>query len=328
MSARAYAHLPELVAIDPPDGGVVRSSGAEVYAPTTILATPTGASFGPLYLGVPSDSVCSLSRLVFLPPEVDASDGWLIFGVGAGAVGAPLAIDEAHHPSLRRREVLGLAGLVLGATVTAASPAAAQSDEDDTVALKIAEFDVDALDGPLEVRVLDVVSEVLPPTTKLLVDNDDAREGELTDPGAGVVLKPGTSETVAVYLQDAKGRLDRLLAWARGAIDRDETIVYARELDQPATDYDEGKLVTLSAHSALVEPVAEAGAHGTTLHLGQTAVPHQSQDGTGEVGSYGVFDDALVYEVGSNPPDSTNWELETRLGLLERTANRVTDRVF
>jgi|GEM_PF-3493721 len=325
MSSRAYVHLPELVGIDSPNGGVVRSSGESVYAPSTVLPTPTGVALGPLHLGVPEASTCSISALTYLPSEEDDGDGWLIFGVaGGGAVGATEA--DVEGPSMRRREVLGLAVATLGALAAATRPVAGQEDDDssdDVVALEIARLTIDATDGPVKLRVLDVVDEVLPPTTELLVDAAATRVGKIDEPSEGVVLKPDVTGEVSVYLRDSRGRLDRLLAWVRGALDRDETIVYARELPQEAAAYAVGEFVTLSSHPALVEPVRESGADGTELRINATEIPHQEDADDSEVGSYGVFDDALIYEPGPNPPASAQWELETRLGLLERSLNIV-----
>jgi len=320
--SRAYVFPPSPAMVDAPNGGGIRSAGDQIYAPASVFATQTGVALGPLHLGVPEQSVCNISSLTYLPGPEDDGDGILFFGIAGagGAIGATEA--DVAGPSMRRRQVLGLAAAV-GAAALGAGVAAGQSD-DETVALEIAEFVIDETSGPLEVRVLDVVDQVLPPTTEIMVDAEEARVGEIGDPSEGVILDPQTTGAVSVYLRDSRGRLGRLLAWAKGALDTDEEIVYARELDQPVSELDQGQFVTLSAHPALVEPVRTAGPDGTELRIGSTEIPHNGEDDTGEIGSYGVFDGSLIYEVGANPPASAQWELQTRLGLLARTWNKVT----
>jgi len=175
----------------------------------------------------------------------------------------------------------------------------------------------------MTIRVLDVVDQVLPTTAEIMVDVEDARVGEIAEPSEGVTLPASTSGAISIYLRDSRGRLDRLLAWASGVVGDDETIKYARELPEKASKYTEGQFVKLTEHPALVAPVEEAGAAGTVLKIGNTEVPHNDDDEATEVGSYGVFDDALVYEVGASPPASKQWTLQTRLGLIERTLQRV-----
>jgi len=323
MSSRAYVRWPDTAMADPPDGGGIRSAGDGVYAPSGVFMTPTGVGLGPLHLGVPEKAVCNISSLTYLPGPEDDGDGILFFGI-AGAGGAiGVTETDTEGPSMRRRQVLGLAA-ALGAAVLGTGVAAGQSDDENLVSLEIAEFVIDETSGPLEVRVLDVIDQVLPPTTEILVDADEARVGEIGDPSEGIVLDPETRGAVSVYLRDSRGRLDRLIAWAKGALDTNEEIVYARELDQPVSELEQGQFVTLSSHPALVEPVREAGPDGTELQIGSTEIPHNSADETGEIGSYGVFDGSLIYEVGSNPPASAQWELQTRLGILARTWNKVT----
>lgn len=320
---RAYIQLGEGVTFDTPKGGKIRSGSSDVMAPSAIHYTQTGVSFGPLYVGIPDGgSVCTLDRVAFLPDDDDGDDGFLIFGITAGGSseyvrrnsgnGEPTAEPPDDELSATRRSMLALAVTIIGAALAGGRVAAQNGD--DLVALNIAEIDISKLDSPITIRVLDVIDDVLPPSTEIMVDADEARVGEIGDPSEGVTMPAETTGTVSIYLRDSMGKLDRLLAWAKG-IGGDEEITFARELDQKASKYDEGKFITLTEHPALVEPVRESGPSETVLTVGNTVIPHQD-DGASEAGSYGVFEDSLIYELGPNPPASAAWELQTRLGTL------------
>lgn len=316
---QTYVRLADGVTIDPPGGGRIRSGG-EVYAPTTLHGTPTGAAFGPLYLGIPNgDSYMTVENIRFLPGEDGDGDGVLFFGITAGGVaGAKKADEKTSRPlETTRRSFLTVAALVIAAAL-AADDVSAQSD--DTVALEIASITVTTLTAPLTIRVLNAVDDVLPTTTEILVDAESSRVGEIADASEGVTLPAETTGEISVYLRDSRSKLAQLLAWARGIADGDEQITYERDLPKEAANYDAGQLITLSEHPALVEPVRESGADGTVLMVGNTEIPH-TDDESSEVGSYGVFNGQLIYEIGPRPPAATSWSLETRLGTLARIRN-------
>jgi hypothetical protein len=253
------------------------------------------------------------------------SSGLPLIGVGILGAGTareagvkrPTLPDEAPDPSMTRRAVLGLAaGLVAtSGAVTAAS--------DDTVRLGLAEFTVDKATGPISVRVLDIVDQVLPTSTEILVDADGTRVGKVANPGDGVTLNEDVRGTVTVYLQDSRGVLARLLAYVKSLVGGDSGVTYARKLPQSAADYDAGQLVELSSHPSLVDPVEADAPDEVRLRIGATTIPYEGSDTASEVGSYGVFDDALVYEVGASPPDSDQWKLETNLELLTQVMDDI-----
>lgn len=311
---RAFVQLAETVSIDPPEGGIVRSSSANVRAPSVMPITPSGPGFGPLYVGVPSGSVCTLSEVSFLPGSDD--DGGLPL-IGLGVAAAPAPGPDDSEPSASRRGVLALVASILAAGVGSAAT------DSDLVALNIAELEVKQTDGPIAIRVLDIVSDVLPTSTEILVDAASTRVGQIADPEEGVIIPKSTSGTVKIYLRDSESRLSKLLAWARGLVASDDEVEFTRTLSQPAADFTEGTFVKLSGHPALVEPVKATNPARSRLTIGSTDIPHSDEDATSEAGAYGVFDGSLVYEVGPNPPNSDEWALRTRLGLLAEVEHKL-----
>lgn len=319
--SRAYSRYPAGSTFDLPEGGLVRSGG-DVYAPALTATTPIDVGFGPVAVGTPEDSLTQVSSLSYVTGS-ESDLPILGVGVGIGGVAAGSQADRSDlpdsppNPSMTRRAVLGLtAGLI----ATAGTAEAASDDE--TVELGLATFTIDKSTGPVSVRVLDIVDEVLPTTTDILVDAEDVRVGEVADPAEGVTLPQSTTGEVTIYLQDARGKLQKLWAWLRSLVGGDAGIDFKRKLPKPAAEYAEGDFVKLSSHNSLVQPV-EAAPDDVRLRIGSTTIPHESAEETAEVGSFGVFDGDLVYVVGSSPPNSADWRLETNLGLLTRVTNTI-----
>lgn len=321
MTTRAYVPLPKYANVEIPKGGDIRASGNKVYAPAVLACMQTGVGFGPLFIGVPKGGGCSLDRINFLPSDGDGG-GFITLGVaaGGGAVAAGRGPDqsdsEGEGATHTRRAILGLAASVLAAS--AVGPATAS---DGTVALNIAEFELTDSTAPMRVRVLDAVDNVLPQTAEILVDAEESRVGEISSPSDGVILPGGTTGTVSVYLRDSRGNLSRLLAWAKGAFSPDETIEYSGTLPKKANKYSEGQFIKLSEHPAVIGPVEEHGHEKTAVNIGPATIPHQDTESS-DAGSYGVFDGALVYEVGPAPPESDEWQMRTRLGRVEAWRER------
>lgn len=324
----SYFTFPEKASIDPPRGGIIRSASDDIVIPQQLSCTPTGAALGPVYLGVPnSGGVCSVERLDYLPGRDDGSGILavaLVAGTGEGlrrrVDDAPEWIDDPNvNPSTTRRGILGMfAGLL--AVGLMGDEAAAQTDDgsEEDVVLRMAEVDVSGVTDPLSVRVIDVIDAVLPPTAEILVDADDTRVGEVTEPGEGVVLPGGTEGTIRIYLRDARSRLAALLAWVSGFLRTDEELVFKRELPKPATEYSDSEFVRLTEHPAIVDPIADADSDEVILTVGNTQIPHADDRGSSEAGQWTTVDDALVYETGENPPASSSWEIRIGVGLVDQ----------
>ncbi|ELY68838.1 hypothetical protein [Natrinema versiforme] len=309
---RAFIPLPESAAItDIPEGGTLRSNSDDLHAPETLRVTNTGVAFGPVHLGFPAGGLLNLERMTFLPGEGEDNSDGLLAVTAAGGAGVASTRGEDTDTSHTRRGLLTFLGALLAAAAVA-DPASAQ-DEDELVTLNIAEFEIaEPIDTPVSVAVLDTVDAVLPTTAEILIDQSEARVGEIADGGESVVLnqEPGT---VSIYVRDTRGRIAQLLAWAKSFLPEDTSLTYMRELEQPASEYETDSFVRLSSHPAIVEPVRESNGDRTVLTIGNTEIPHGDGDTDSEAGVWNLLDDALVYEAGENPPAATEWTIETRL---------------
>lgn len=323
---RPFVRLPATATVNPPVGGKIRAGSDDVLAPDALHCTESGVAFGPLYLGIPESGTCTVERVSFLPGDDDGG-GWLFGVVAAGAAGETVRTQtqrdgetgRTRGPAVSRRGTLTLAGAVLAAAV---GPTRVAGDDEELVALHVAEVDLGAVDDPVHIRVLDVVDEVLPPSTELLVDAEETRVGEIADPSEGVTLQDGTEGTVRIYLRDSLGAFTRLLAWARSLMNRDDELVYSRAFPdgRNASDYDEGQFVRLTEHPAVVEPAADAPDE-VIMTIGNTYIPNEDE-GASDAGAWAIFDDALIYEVGPDPPAVNEYEIRMRAGWLDRRRAR------
>lgn len=324
---RPFVRLPETATVDPPAGGKIRAGSDDVLAPGALHCTESGVAFGPLYLGIPESGTCTVERVSFLP-GTDEDGGWLFGAVAAGAAGERVRCQECHDdtherprgPAVSRRGMLTLAGALLAAA--AVEPTRVAGDDEDLIALHVAEVDLEAVSDPVHVRVLDVVDEVLPPSTELLVDVEETRAGEIADPSEGVTLADGTEGTVRIYLRDSMGALARLFAWARSLFSRDDELVFRRSFpdNRNASDYDEEQFVRLTRHPAVVEPASEAPEE-VIMTIGNTYIPHEDEGGN-DAGAWAIFDDALIYEVGPDSPAVDEYEIRMRAGWIDRRQAR------
>lgn len=312
-------------ALDIPTGGHLAIVGGEsVDVPVAGAATPTGVGFGPLEVGVPEDAYAHVERVEFAPGE-DSSGGLFALTLAAGTAGGAKAADapddaRLESPSLSRRAVLGAAVGLATAAVAGRTVAGAE----EMVTLRIAELDVPETNAPIQVSVLDLVDEVLPPTTEMLTDVDGARVGQMAEPGEGVTLAADTATagTIRVYLRDSISRLDQLLSWALSLLPSNTEVTYARTFpgDTKASDYSEGEFVTLTEHPSIVEPLEDSDPKEVRLVIGNTTIPHESEGANG-AGAWSVFDSSVIYEAGSDPPASGEYEITIGVGLIDRILN-------
>ncbi|MFC6720894.1 hypothetical protein ACFQGT_00410 [Natrialbaceae archaeon GCM10025810] len=305
------------VGIDVPEGGEVFWNGEESRLPETFGRTPTGALLGPIEFGVPQGGTLELEDLTFMPGEDD--DSWLSLSTTAPFAAAPVAANSetAESVTLGRRGVLTLIGAIAGATMVA-GPAVAQEDEDDTISLHVATATVESADAPWSIRILDIVDEVLPPSTEILVDQDATRVGKIAEADEAVTLRPETGE-VRVYIRDSLGMLTQILAWARSFLPGDTSLTFRRTFPDgnQASDYEVGEYVKLTEHPAIVNSVEDSGQDRTVFTIGDTQIPHVDEGETTEAGAWDLVGDGLVYEVGENPPAEEEWEVRTDLSLLQ-----------
>lgn len=316
------------IAFDIPTGGYFAVLGEEVEIPVTVACTDTGVGVGPVHVGVPEGDHATVNRVDFTSDE-DDDGGWFSLSVAGGSAGAAATAprrgteDEGSDPpNATRRSVIGAAaGLVTAGFVGVSSVAA----EEELVTLTLAEFEFTEVSGPIHVSVLDIVDEVLPQTTDLIVDVDGARTGEFAEPGVGTTIaaEAAAKGPIRVYLRDSVGKLAQLLAWARGALPGSADVTYTRTFPDgtKASDYSEGEFVRLTEHPSIVEPVVENDPKETKLVVGSTRIPHEG-DGVDGVGAWSVFSDSLIYEVGPDPPAASDYEITIGLGIIEQILER------
>lgn len=319
-----------------PDGGTL-VVGENVVVPGEFGAMTTdGVGFGPLHLGVPHGATVTVTNLGFEPGG--ERDG-LLAGATLAAGGAATKRDtigehtpdrktlradgdvstpDDEGPRMTRRAVfgaaIGLATAALGVGTVAAS-------DDGDVTLRVARFTVAEADGPLHISALDLVDQVLPPEAELLVDVSGTRVGGVADPGEGVSVDDEAliGEEVRVYLRGSIAIWWQILAWAAGQLPGETEVTYSREFPdgRQATDFDESEFVELSDHPGIVDPIRRVDHNEVLVEVGNTPIPHESEGSTGE-GAWSLFDDALIYEVGRNPPAASEYHITIGLGLIAR----------
>ena len=316
---RIFTQLPEHVAVPAVNGGGrVRSASDSVRAPPLLAPTETGVAFGPVEIQVPPGELVSLNRMAFLPGRDDDNGGILFLSAGAagGAVAAP---ESEHDPDTTRRTVLGAFAAIVATSALAGQVTADEDDE--TVALRVAEFELEPLDTPVRVRVLDLLDDVLPPTSEILVDQRSTRVGTVAEVGEGVTLRQSGGE-VRVYIRDSRGNLAQLLAWAKSFIPSDESITYRRPFPngRSADEYAEDEFVRLTSSPPITETIRNAGPDRTVFEIDGTTIPHESE-GSNDRGAWLLIDNELVYEAGPDPPPGEEWQVITRLSALGALLN-------
>jgi len=294
------------IAIDTPNGGRVAWNGTDSKVPGTFGRTPTGALLGPLEFGVPNSGTLAVEDITFGPGEDQG--GLFAFGVLAGVP----AIDDDQP--LTRRGALAFLGAAAAAVYLTQG---AVADDDEIVTLRVATLEVSAADAPFSIRVLDLVDDVLPKTTEILVDQRSTRVGAIADIDDSVHLRPEEGE-IRVYVRDSIGRLSRLLAWARSNLPGDTSLEFNREFPDGklASEFNGNEFVRLTDHPAIVNPVLESGSSRTAFYIGDEQVPH-IDDGADELGAWDIVGDELIYEVGENPPAESEWSVATQLSFIQ-----------
>ncbi|APX98685.1 hypothetical protein [Natronorubrum daqingense] len=307
--------------IDTPDGGSVvwGDVDGETSIPGTFGRTSSGVLLGPLEIAVPDGETLWIDDLSF---EAEYDGGWFSLGLVAPLAAAPMADrDETESNPVNRRHILTLLAATVAAgmlSVNASADEDEDEDDDGTVALSVARLEIGDSDQPFSIRIIDIVDEVLPPTTDVLVDQDGRRTGSVGDSDERVTIG-SDAETVRIYLEDSIGRISKLLAWAQSHLPGDSSLTFERELPDDADSYDDGTTVDLTDNPVLVNSVDESGYDRTTLEIGETQIPNVS-DADAEsttAGEWALEDDTLVYGVGEDAPSESVWTLRTQLSFTQ-----------
>jgi len=163
------------------------------------------------------------------------------------------------------------------------------------------------------VSIIDAVADVLPPSTEIMIDQENARVGAIAEQGEGVTLRQ-TAGPVRIYVRDTLGNLQQLIAWAKSFLPADASLTYTRPFpdDRLASDFSEGEFVKLTSHPSIIDPVEAGEKDRTVLEINSHTVPH-ADEGANDVGSWSVHDGTLIWEVGPGPPEAEEWTVRTRL---------------
>lgn len=292
------------VSVGSPNGGPIHTRGDDdVAAPGSLVVTDRGAAFGPLGMSVPASGQITLGHLAALDEESPFSwvPSWL---PGVSMVAA--AVAGGDDATCSRRAFVGVAGgVALGGA--SASPARASGglgmafrldDNTEGVRLRVRG------DGP-----------VLPPDQQYEVVLEGRVVSEFDGAtGRGYVPPDGTG--VVRVVPEASGSL---LAGLRGFLEN-EVYDFEFELSAPANRLPEDRRVDLSTAPMAVETIHRAGPDGTIVTLDGRSVPHADERGGHDVGEWSVDvregADALVYEVGPDPPAETTVSVRTSVGPL------------
>lgn len=304
-----HVMLPKDTTFEETDRGGAVHCNADIHVPGDVHATPSGVSFGPLFLSTPPGEVCSLLRLEFFPED----DSVLGAFIGVTAVGVA-GVGEGENGSsddlrMTRRGTLTLAACILGGAALADPVTAA----DDPVTFPIAEIQFTSLTGPLGVHVADLNDDVLPHTADIHVDADGARRRTAYGPRDGAMVPPDSS-TATVYVEDSMGSVRELTAWARGVMAGAADVRYEFTLPQPASSY-AGEELTLTKNPAIVEPVEYGGYEDTIVTVGDVSIPHRREDES-STGAYYLSNGALILRVGEGAPENDTVAIRLDAGRL------------
>lgn len=310
---------PQGVGFDPKQGGRIATTDSGLTrSPDQTTFTPTGVAFGPLEFATPPDDIVLVDRLEFLP-ELSGDDSALLgLAVGGAATGAAGSDEESP---VSRRDIIRASGALLAGAALVGTAVA------DTQEYPIAEFDLTRNDSAMQLSVFDPVTDLLPGNETLHLDCEGTRLGsfdtlETTNPESTTVTT-GREGTFRVYTPDSVPRRDRLLAWVNGLIDRDNELVFEFELEQDASAYEEGTMLELADHPAVVEPDIEIDGDETILEIGGESIAHEDQRFGHDRGVYRLADGVLVYEVGENAPESSSVAVQVRVSTVANTLDSI-----
>lgn len=342
-----FIELPAEAGIEVPDGGVVSCVGDDgLHAPQRVGIMDDGVAFGPLAfaLGPHPDHdpendddeddeddptpVLALDSLRWIPEDTDGN-AWL-WGVGlAGAAGGTATQTEA---GTTRRSVLIGAAAVLGLAAAGTARADDDDEDDEDEDLTIAEARVSRATAPYWVGVFDTIDAALPFGAEIRVLVDGARvesieDGTYDHAGVGKTVGAGVTGDLEVRLADAAPFRDRIMAWARGVLYREEEITATYRLPEPAVEMDPGDEVSITTNRAVLAEAIELDGSRSVVELGGLGIPHASETWGRDRGFYDVRtrdgEPTLVFEAGAASPDSNRLTVRIRAGRIASTLDGV-----
>ena len=303
-------------------GGVVGlAPAADVVATTQAYPDANGAiSVGPLRFETPPGETAVIESVEFMP-ELDSS-GFL----GLAAVGGLAAATEGDEDATAtRREAVVLFGAAVAGSAMAVQAAASETE------YPAVEITLSRNDTVTKLSIIDAVDELLPKDVEYYIDYG-SRRVDTMDPASsgheGRFAVSGTG-TFRIYVEDAASRLQRLRSSLNGIIGGPETVTLEYELEEPAAEIadQDDPIAELAEHPAVTTAVQDAGRSDMTMRVGGVSIPHEDETWGADAGEYRVEERdeqlKLVYEAGSDAPDSKTVELEVWVGRIANTSDRI-----
>ena len=306
------------VGFEPKNGGrIATTDSGLVRVPDQLSFTPTGVALGPLEFATPPENITLIDRLEFLP-QVSGDDS-LLSGLAIGAAGGAAAADD--DATVSRRDVVRTSGAILAG---AALVGTAVADDQE---YPIAEFDMPRNDSAVQLSVFDPVADVLPGNEKLHLDHEGTRLGSFdtlsTSDPEEMTVTTGRTGSFRVYTPDSISRRERMFAWVNGLMAGDDELSFEFELEQPASEYEPGTELEITTHPAVVEPDVDVDGDAAILEVGGQSIPHPDQRFGHNYGTYQFRDDALVYEVGDDAPESQQVSVHVRVGTVDNLLDAI-----
>lgn len=299
----------------PPDGTITAAGPTSIGTDTVRLGgldvqprSGTTAVFDSLEIGHAHDE-----GLIDWPDDI----GWL---PGAALlVGVP-AVAAGDDPDLActRRELIAAAGVLTGATALADPASAAEEGE----RVSAASFELVANPDGVRFAINGAVQGVLPDDQEytLLIDGDI--EDSFT-PGEGTAVPPEKTGSGEIRTTASVSLFRRVIS----NIWRTE-YSWRFELDEPLSAADEDTNVVITADPMIVETAAKKGPSQTILTVGGVSLPHHTERGNFQAGTYRFLekgDDGrqLVIDPGPDAPNSQIARLRTGVGRFDEALDDI-----
>lgn len=294
------------------DGSISVPENGQVTTVAPLRSTSTGTLFGPLELRArqsdrPTDDTSApvqLSDFQYYEEEPGLLDRLFEDSFFGGLLGLGIVATHDHDDApLSRRQVLLGAATLVGVAAAGTQPARADTPEPIT----IAEWDLRENRHGLQLRIVDVVADVLPSDATYYVSVGGRKTRRFTADEQSVVVPPGWTGRVELSTDEERSAFQRVRAMVRD----DEFRYDSLSLPQPASAYEHGETVVVSDDPVVVAPLRETDRDGddVIVRIGGQSVPHRLEDASHPVGYYVVTDVGLVYRVGEVPPSSADVEV-------------------
>lgn len=283
-----------------PDGAVDLSTGGEWEVVSPMTLPSDGVGLGALEIASPRDTPIRVRSFRYRSEPAS----WLdrvregidlsVPGLSIVAAGGAIPASDRRAEISRRTVLVGAAALV-GLT----GRARAQTQ------YPIAEMEIGTGSGVSRaanpqgatIRLTDRANNVLPSDSEYDVLREGDVIGSFGPESHSLSIPPGRVGRLEIKPPE----LDSGYQWPSLG---EEPVEYDVSLSRPPTEYDTGDTITLTAETALVEPVAAAGGDDTVVTIGEESIAHADEDDD-PAGEWQVAGGELRYTVGEEPPAAT-----------------------